>query len=270
MRRAVRVDGGDDIAALVADGGRHRVGAVGELFEHPGETGLADFGQSPAQAGGVGDRAAGERLQRPLQVGVDEGRLGPGEEHQARRHGVHHDALAGPVAHLHLVVGVGLVDVVSHAPVGHRQPGCLARATGEFHQVRPSTGHERPPGHHGRGDLDEARADAVVATCGHLLDHAQFLERRQQARHGALRQLHLLGQLGDPGGARRERAEHGEGSIDRLHGAHTCSIIRHRTASWNSLAPAPAPTSRVCEQTRSVRGSTHNRNNSLPSRRRCL
>jgi hypothetical protein len=99
---------------------------------------------------------------------------------------------------LHGVVGPeDVVDDDDVLPVQHADPGRLPGAVGQ--RVRPEErpGPERVVLQHRASELEERHAELVLPGLRVLLDQPLGLQRAQQPVHGALRQRHPLGQLGD-------------------------------------------------------------------------
>ena len=124
--------------------------------------------------------------------------------------------LARPIADLHLVVGVDLIEVQDVEAIGNRQARGLARGLDQRMQMRPHRRDQRATRKHRGGDLDHPATDSVAAARLHLLDHAELLERRQHPRHGALGQVDPIGDVGDARRPARQAAQHGERPLDGL------------------------------------------------------
>ena len=128
------------------------------------------------------------------------------------------DPLAGPVAHLDLVVGGDLVEVDDVAHVEDAEAGDLVQLLDELGQLRPGGGHDAAARQRRRRQVQQPVADAVVVAG--LLDGAELLHRREQAGHGALGEGDPVGHLGDPGRSARQVPQDGERPLDGLHSRH--------------------------------------------------
>ena len=201
----------------------HRIETVEELLECPRVSLGGDLRETGADRRGVGHRAAGRSLQRLRQVlvGVDRAER---QQHLSGRHGVRTKTFTRPVADLHLVVGVDLVEIQHVEPVGDRQPGSLAGRLHQYVEMRTDGGDQRTSRQDGGGDLDHAGADAIAAARLDLFDHAEVFQCRQHPRHGALRKADPVGDVGDPGRPAGQAPQHREGALDRLHARHSAPL----------------------------------------------
>ncbi len=107
------------------------------------------------------------------------------------------DGAAGPAGDAH-ELGTGVLAQVEHAAVVERDPDVrrLLGLPGERRQMRSGELVERVLAHRGDGELAQPRprAEAAVGRAG---QEAVQLERREQPRGGARRQVGLLGELGE-------------------------------------------------------------------------
>src|SRR5215208_774752 len=108
----MQVDGGDYLTAVVRDWGSHRVQTLGEFFAYPREAVELDLAKAIAEGTRIRDRFRGEADPRLGEVALDLRRIHVGEEDLPGGDGVHRHPRPGPIADLHLVGRIDLVDVV--------------------------------------------------------------------------------------------------------------------------------------------------------------
>ena len=124
------------------------------------------------------------------------------------------DGLPGPVAQLHLLTGVHLVEVVDATTVEHTDSGVLLEEVDQVLQMRPAD-RDDVATRSGRGaQLDEGLTESIGARAVALLHGADVDQGRQQPRDGALREFGPLSDLRHPGRPDGQAAEHRERSLD--------------------------------------------------------
>ena len=204
------------LPARVANRGGDRVDSLGELLEAPCVAGSPHLRQPLSQRAGSVTVRRVSATSSAAEIRV-EGVLRPfGEQHEAGRHGMHRRSRPGPVAHLHRVVGLDLVDVVDLVAVRQPEAGVLTELADEIDEEgvrdRDQIALRRARGGERRDAGTDPPANAVEA-----LDRVDVLERREQPRHGRLRQPYALRDGRDAGGAPGHLVEDRERALERLH-----------------------------------------------------
>ncbi len=248
VRGAGGAEGGDDLAVVGADRGRHGVQPDLQLLQCHRVPAFPRLGQVLLQLPPDGQRVRGvllqsggrEHLVAPLRRQVREQDLAAGR-------GVHRGELSDPVvgadgaraAHLVEVDRVvllqdgdvdGLADLLAE-PLAH-----LPALLGDVESARDRA-----------GQAHDAEAEPVLAALGGLLDQSARLQRPEQAERGRLVDVDLGGDLADaclP--ALGEDLQDADGTVDGLHPVHRrsgcfalCGVVAHSATICNVDPCAP-------------------------------
>ena len=242
VRRTVGVHRRHDLTPRSRHRRGHRADPGDELVDRPLGPPRRDRLEAPPQLRRVGGGPRCGRLERPGEIALALGLGEVGEEHEPRRHHVRTEPLARPVAQLHRVVDVHLVEVHDVVDVEHGQARRLAERLDELGQVRPGDRDQVAAGDRGGGEVDHPVADAVLVPapdCSTAPRRCNVDSSRDTVLFGSpTRSATAETPAGPP--ARQRRI--GEGPLDRLDRGHRRSVFHDAGQAHNQA--------RLCHRSR--------------------